>query len=365
MKPDQGAPVRATDRVSDVLVRDEALLEVFVGYAPHFAKLRNRTMRRVMARLVTVEQAARMAGVEVEGLLEALNQALGITATDRPAAPLAASREEPVPQHRPIEANEIVLDVREALRAGREPFSMIMRAVNTLAPTDVLRLRTTFEPVPLFQVLAKRGFAHEAAEHGPEDWSVWFWRPAKVVGPQQTRPALAPLGAMPAHGADGVPLSWIDVRGLGPPEPMVRTLEILDRLPDDHVLVQVNVRVPRFLLPVLEERGYVYEVREIAPDQVQVHIRRQLPATIHQSSGAVSMPVAANELDVRVIPPREKHPVIFSKVGALKPGESLVIINDHDPRPLKYQLDAEQPGSFGWDYEMAGPDVWRVRITRN
>ena len=50
MKPDQGAPVRATDRVSDVLVRDEALLEVFVGYAPHFAKLRNRTMRRVMAK---------------------------------------------------------------------------------------------------------------------------------------------------------------------------------------------------------------------------------------------------------------------------------------------------------------------------
>ncbi len=69
MNTESTTPVRAEDRVSDVLVRDEALLEVFVGYAPHFAKLRNRTMRRVMARLVTVEQAARMAGVGVEGLL--------------------------------------------------------------------------------------------------------------------------------------------------------------------------------------------------------------------------------------------------------------------------------------------------------
>ena len=53
------APVAPTDRVSDVLARDEALVDVFVRNAPHFAKLRNRAMRRVMARLVTVEQAAR------------------------------------------------------------------------------------------------------------------------------------------------------------------------------------------------------------------------------------------------------------------------------------------------------------------
>lgn len=70
------------------------------------------------------------------------------------------------------------------------------------------------------------------------------------------------------------------------------------------------------------------------------------------------------ELDVRVIPPREKHPTIFSNFDKLASGDTLVIINDHDPRPLRYQLAAERPDSFGWTYEAEGPEVWRVRIDR-
>lgn len=76
------------------------------------------------------------------------------------------------------------------------------------------------------------------------------------------------------------------------------------------------------------------------------------------------MSATTTELDVRVIPPREKHPTIFSKVEALKAGDSLVIVNDHDPKPLRYQLDAEHAGVYGWTYEAQGPEVWRVKITR-
>ena len=70
------------------------------------------------------------------------------------------------------------------------------------------------------------------------------------------------------------------------------------------------------------------------------------------------------ELDVRVIPPREKHPTIFRTFDALAQGSAMVIINDHDPRPLRYQLAAERPDSFEWTYLAEGPDVWRVRIDR-
>lgn len=74
----------------------------------------------------------------------------------------------------------------------------------------------------------------------------------------------------------------------------------------------------------------------------------------------------ANErtLDVRVIPPREKHPAIFQTFGALAPGESFVLINDHDPMPLRYQFEAEHAGAFGWEYLERGPAVWRVEISR-
>ena len=78
------------------------------------------------------------------------------------------------------------------------------------------------------------------------------------------------------------------------------------------------------------------------------------------------MPAAATpiELDVRVIAPREKHPTIFSTFDGLASGQAMVIINDHDPRPLRYQLAAERPDTFDWTYEAEGPDVWRVRIAR-
>jgi len=70
------------------------------------------------------------------------------------------------------------------------------------------------------------------------------------------------------------------------------------------------------------------------------------------------------ELDVRAIPPRDKHPTIFRTFDALASGETMVLVNDHDPRPLRYQLMAERPDTFEWTYELSGPDVWRVKIDR-
>lgn len=69
-------------------------------------------------------------------------------------------------------------------------------------------------------------------------------------------------------------------------------------------------------------------------------------------------------LDVRNVAPRERHGLIFDSFAGLKPGEALVLINDHDPRPLFYQFQAEHTGQFSWDYLEQGPEVWRVRIGR-
>jgi uncharacterized protein (DUF2249 family) len=67
-------------------------------------------------------------------------------------------------------------------------------------------------------------------------------------------------------------------------------------------------------------------------------------------------------LDVRVIPPREKHPTIFQTYAALGSGESFVLLNDHDPMPLRYQFEAEHAGQFTWEYLEKGPAIWRVAI---
>ncbi len=67
-------------------------------------------------------------------------------------------------------------------------------------------------------------------------------------------------------------------------------------------------------------------------------------------------------VDVRTIVPRERHPLIFNTFHALAPGESFLLVNDHDPKPLYYQFKAELGDVFDWDYLETGPEVWKVRI---
>ena len=74
--------------------------------------------------------------------------------------------------------------------------------------------------------------------------------------------------------------------------------------------------------------------------------------------------MAQTTIDVRTILPRERHPLIFRTFAGLQPGEGFELVNDHDPKPLYYQFQAEV-GKFDWQYLEQGPEVWRVRIGRS
>lgn len=150
-----------------------------------------------------------------------------------------------------VDAAKVVeADVREDLRAGREPFARIMAARGEVAEGGALVVRATFEPAPLYKVLGKQGFAHHTEKLADDDWRVWFYQEVPVL----------------------------DVREMEPPEPLAHTLNAVASLPEGGTLVQVNVRVPQFLLPKLAEQGCTHEVREVAPERVHVFIRRVSPA---------------------------------------------------------------------------------------
>jgi len=56
--------------------------------------------------------------------------------------------------------------------------------------------------------------------------------------------------------------------------------------------------------------------------------------------------------------------MIFEKIDGLVAGETMRLVNDHDPKPLYYQLMAERPGAIAWEYIEEGPEVWQVRMTK-
>ena len=154
------------------------------------------------------------------------------------------------------------MDVREDIRQGKEPFDRIMAAVNALGPDQALVLRAPFQPVPLLRVLEAQGFSHWTESRAPDDWSVWFWRADTAKGP---RTATAP------HDAARV----VDVRGLEPPQPLIRILDLLDTLAPGQHLIVIHERRPPLLYPHIEERGFKHETTEPRPGEVRITIWRE------------------------------------------------------------------------------------------
>ena len=74
--------------------------------------------------------------------------------------------------------------------------------------------------------------------------------------------------------------------------------------------------------------------------------------------------MADNELDVRQLRKPDKHSAIFATYADLPVGGSFVLVNNHDPKHLHEEFEADHAGSYGWEYVEKGPTVWRIRISK-
>ncbi len=171
------------------------------------------------------------------------------------------------------EANVVNLDVRPILQSGGEPFSVIMQAVSKVPPEGALRLRATFEPKPLFRVLGGKGFQHWVEYSQGDDWMIWFYKESGTTLPKELDSAISEYPELPKR-LKVSPSQWtLDVRDLPPPTPMEMTLAVLNHLPKEAKLLQINQRVPQFLLPLLEERKMEHSILKEEDNHVEIEIR--------------------------------------------------------------------------------------------
>lgn len=69
-------------------------------------------------------------------------------------------------------------------------------------------------------------------------------------------------------------------------------------------------------------------------------------------------------VDFREFEPRARHALFFSLFEGLRENASFGFVNDHDPDSLFQQMKAMNLADFGWEYELRGPDVWRIRVSK-
>ena len=118
------------------------------------------------------------------------------------------------------------------------------------------------------------------------------------------------------------------------------------------------------------ERGDVFEWKKVenGPELWKVEITKKPGTTLAAKAPEQTAATPAGNvfvLNVTELEPRLKHPTIFKHFNALPQGGAFQILNDHDPKPLYYQLIAERGNTFTWQYIQKGPQWWQVEIRKN
>ncbi len=164
-----------------------------------------------------------------------------------------------------------LIDVREDLRSGREPLPKIMAAASGVEPGEVLVVRATFEPRPLFQVLGAKGFEAWSEELGEGDWKVYFLRQPEHGG--------CGCGGH-GHGQAEKPgqLLTLDVSRMDPPQPMIEILQKIQELGPKDILEVSHHREPVPLYPQLEEAGFEHAIEKLGENQFRLRIWRKRDA---------------------------------------------------------------------------------------
>jgi uncharacterized protein (DUF2249 family) len=245
--------------MSEVLAEKPSLRQALAAFHPVFARLSHPVLGKILPRLVTVADAAKVAGVDAALLLDLLNLPgppvdLGTRLQPASAGGSVLSSARPGWLRDPH-----VLDVRPELAAGGDPLASILGTLRTLPEGKALTVIAPFEPAPLVRLLAGRGFAtHVEWADGACHASFWG-KPVEV----------APAAVVEVeHTAEGAQL---DVRALEPPEPMRRVLAALDA---GHVpLTVIHTREPALLFPRLVERGLRWEIQPV-DDHLEIRITR-------------------------------------------------------------------------------------------
>ncbi len=158
------------------------------------------------------------------------------------------------------------LDVRPELDAGRDPFNLIIKTLGSMSDDQVLHLVIVFEPIPLYTVLKMKGYDH-STEQVDGLWHIYFFKGATGAQAVNT--------AGQAEAASEPKTIEIDVRGLEPPEPMVKIIELLPQVGKNTTLLVHHHREPLMLYDKLEHLGFQASAEKISEGYFKVRITKK------------------------------------------------------------------------------------------
>jgi len=103
------------------------------------------------------------------------------------------------------------------------------------------------------------------------------------------------------------------------------------------------------------------------PHRVEAKEDSRLLVTLIKPSDAsawIALAPKGRTIDLRQTPRERRHSTVFYAFDSLGVGESFLLVNDHDTRPLRAQMEQLRPGELAWEYEVQGPHEFRIKVSR-
>lgn len=271
--------IHSGTKISVLIKENPAVIEAIAGINNHFQKLKNPVLRKILAPRITIAEAARIGKCDVSLFFETLMPLGFILDSEKSGlrVGLTSPEKNAVPPNTQQARYDVLLDVREDLASGHDPFKKIMDQINRLDPGKILLLVNSFEPIPLVRILGNQGHTVSMETIHEELVHTYIQKAAQKPASREK----SPLSAIPFETIEQRfegKMRSINVRELPMPQPMITILSEMDTMPDDMALFVYHKKIPLFLLPELKTRNIAYTHRT-TEEGVEMILYKMNPAT--------------------------------------------------------------------------------------
>lgn len=267
--------INAKTKISALINENEGVIDVIASINKHFRKLKNPVLRKVLAPRVNIADASKIGGVPVCLMIDKLREfgfeldAECMCETELELFKLGINKTKNIMRKETV----IDLDVRPILDSGVDPFEAIMAKLKTLDDSDTLKIINTFEPIPLLNILKKKGYDYQVER--PEEGVVHTYLEKAGIAPKkddkeaENEEEFTYDSVLQEFAGK---MKEIDVRDLEMPMPMVTILEELEHLDADNALFVNHKKLPQYLLPELKDRKFKWVSKEIGEGDLKLII---------------------------------------------------------------------------------------------
>ena len=267
--------INSQTKISILIKENEKTIDAIASINPHFNKLRNPILRKVLASRVTIEDAARIGKCDIAIFFKKLGE-IGFEVEINPILkPEKLEKTKPMEIINAIQQAKVTsLDVRPSLAKGNDPFKEIMGALAILQDGYALEIINTFEPTPLIKIVNAKGYVSMVKNEDGVIYTYFLKTDKKsetsIINNLVVKVSIEELEKEKANCKKEV--HEVDVRDLEMPLPMVTILKELEELGAGDFLYVHHKKIPQYLLPELAERNFKTWIAEMDDENVKLLI---------------------------------------------------------------------------------------------